>query len=185
MSELRRTFGSDGRELWVDEHGLVHGEVKTGHPREDVKEYAEREPVERLVDSWGWPANSKIQRPATSNYDFDCERAGGLETAAVEVKRLMLPEETMAELARHDTAEFQVRDFVDIPHALVSKADNQLAGASADRRCVLLVWQMENPPDDYWWKVLKHALGRLDRASYTNVDEIYLATSHLRQFYRL
>lgn len=184
----RRVPAPDAREYWVNKAGVVEGPVRLGKPREDKKEYEEREKVEKLVEAWGWPVDStNIERPhGGGTYEFDCTSGVTGERVAVEVKRITWPPRAMSDLASTGRATFNVSaDLLPIPTARVHKANDQLAGAPKGvRRCVLLAWDFEPMEGDPEWDWLVAALSRVDVHSYENVDEVWLTTSHLTQFFR-
>lgn len=187
--EKDRVRGPGGRDYWVNRAGLVEGLVRSGKPREDSKEHAEREKVEKLLEAWGWPLDStKIERPnGGATYEFDCTNGGTGERVAVEVKRITLPEAAMRDLASTGRTTFNVMaDFLPLPTARAKKANDQLAHAPRGiRRCLLLAWDFEPmADDDPWWGWLIAALSRVDVPSYGNVDEIWVTTSHLKRFFR-
>jgi len=184
--ELRKVRGPNGREYWVDEAGVVQGVARSGKPREDSKEHAERHKVEKMLEAWGWPADlTSVKKPDGATYDFDCTNSCTGKRAAVEVKRITLPERAMKDLASKGCATFNVsRDLLPIPADLVKKAAKQLAGApEGTRRCVLLAWPYEKSEHNPWWDWLIMALGHID--SYENIDEVWLTTSSLTTFFRL
>lgn len=182
MVKLKRATGPDGREYWVDEHGIVHGLVQTGDLREDAEQYAERHKVEKLLAHWGWPRDSEIERPDGATYDYDCIHAETGERVAVEVKRVTLPQKAMTELHSTGDTEFQVKDFLLVPAERLAKANEQLSAATRGaRRCVLLVSETEAEFD---WKVLVDGVRKLDLAAYRNIDEVWLTTAHQTRFLR-
>lgn len=189
MTNLRKSVHpGTGQECWVDKQGAVHSIVRTGNPNVDCKEYVERSQAEALVAAWGWPPHSKVEkveeRPDGLTHDFDCTNSANAERVAVEIKQLTLPTSAMKAAAQKRGVEFPVSDFLRAPADLIKKANSQLAHAQAARRCVLLVWQYERVAEDMW-DLLTKALGCLDIRSYENVDEVWLTTLHLRQFYRV
>lgn len=181
----RKTKSADGRERWVDQHGTVQGVVRTGNPREDEQQYAERSRVEKLLAHWGWPRDSEIERPGGARYDYDCVHAITGERAAVEIKRLVGPGDAMTELHSTGSTNFTIRDLLAVPPELLAKANEQLNYApSGVRRCVLLVLEYEPviPPLLSWWHLLVKAVWHLDLGLYSNVDEVWLTTAHLTRF---
>lgn len=181
---IGRKRAPDGREYWVDRQGLVRGVVRTGNPREDQQQYDERDKIEKLLAYWRWPADSSIERPGCGTYDYDCRRGEGNEVAAVEVKRVTLPEQAIAESYSRRESVVARRDFQALPAKRLAKANNQLRDAPAGfRRCALLVLDDE-APNSLWWNWLVKAVMDLDLATYTNVNEVWLTTSHLTRFLR-
>lgn len=184
---LRKTTGPDGREYWVDQHDIVHGVVRTGKPREDAQQYAERSKAEKLLAHWGWPPDSKIERPGGARYDYDCVHPVTGERAAVEIKLAAAPGHAMTELHSTGSTKFTIRDFLAVPAERLAKANDQLKHApSGVRRCVLLVLEYEPAGDTSpvlsWWHLLAKAVCDLDLELYSNVDEVWLTTAHLTRF---
>ncbi len=183
----RKTKCADGREYWVDQHGTVQGVVRTGEPGEDGQQYAERSRVEKLLEHWGWPRDSQIERPGGARYDYDCVHAITGERAAVEIKRVVGPGDAMTELHSVGSTRFTTRDFLAVPAELLTKANEQLNDAPTGvRRCILLVLEYEPvadvPPLLSWWHLLVKAVWDLDLELHSNIDEVWLTTACLTRF---
>jgi len=183
--DLRKVKCVDGRECWVDQHGTVHGDVRTGNPREDAQQYAERSQVERLLAHWDWPRDSEIERPGGARYDYDCVHPVTGERAAVEIKRVLGPGWAMTKLHSTGNTGFTIRDFLAVPAELLAKANEQLMHAPRGaRRCVLLVFGYEPviPPLLCRWHLLAKAMCDLDLELHNNIDEVWLTTAYLTRF---
>ncbi|MCH7580456.1 MAG: hypothetical protein IIB22_09455 [Chloroflexi bacterium] len=178
MPRPRKTTGPDGREYWVDELGIVMGEVRTDNWREDVEQYEEREQVGKLLAHWNWPPNSNVHRPAGGTYDYDCVHADNDDLVAIEIKRVMLPPEAKRELISTGSTEFKPSGFLEVPALRLAKANKQLSAATRGaRRCVLLVAETELD-----WAVLVQGVGRANLSAYQNIDEVWLTTPNFTRF---
>lgn len=182
MPKPRKTTGPDRREYWVDDLGIVMGEVRTDDWREDVEQSEEREQVGKLLSYWNWPPNSNVDRPPGGTYDYDCVHADSDDLVAVEIKRVMLPPEAKRELLSTGSTEFKTSDFLEVPAQRLAKANKQLFAATRGaRRCVLLVAETETELD---WEVLVQGVGGVDLSAYQNIDEVWLTTPNFTRFVR-
>ncbi len=175
----------------------MRGEIVTGHKRQDADLYNELQPVRALIQAWGWPQDTTIQRPeGGATYDFDCIHPITGEIVAVELKEVVSPNTLRdADQNKTTTCWFEIRwpkapGWERIIRDQMTQADKQLSAASGKRRVVLLRLHCTPRADakeseDRLWNDMSCALKRIDVHEYPNVDDVWLTKREQLVFWPL
>lgn len=153
------------------------------------KDLSEREQARALLNHLRWSLESTVERPADATYEFVCSDPKSGESLALEIKNLTWGEQIMRAASKRPTdpgyqeeIEFPFRGLYVEARNRLTKANEQLAKAKVNRRCVLLVWQYELPAD---LGFLQRAVGSLPRSEFPNIAEVWLTTAHAINFHRI